>query len=166
MLPPWDLRLQATVTFVCDPTALGFGVVRPAIGFDTQALCNLNFTWLTAFACEVAPPAPPPGPKDPDGRQGLGATTWLLLLAGLVCAAYCAVGFLYRSRKLGKPWPESMPNYEFWRTVPTRVNDGVQFVLSGGKGGGGGAGDGRGPPGHTSGAREETAGFVIAKDEI
>ena len=145
--------LQMTIGFHCNPAALPPPAVQKVVPLGWPPFAYgpgvLNFTWETSLVCDQPlPPAPTPTPGV-EGESQWGWTFILVVFIGSV--TYCGVGAFYNNRKYMLPFPDNVPQKDFWTELPGLVQEGVSFSrsfipgqsphikgASGGKGGVGG----------------------------
>lgn len=121
-------KLQVTIAFDCDPTALPPPAKQKLTANPLTYMkydCNLNLTWATSLVC-VLPPAP--AYIDPTaGNFG----KFFLLAFFLGFAGYCGLGYVGLSLVMRKRGTNAIPQYEFWAAMPALLQDGVKFAIGG-----------------------------------
>jgi hypothetical protein len=107
-----------------------------APGFVWASSGQLNLTWKTVHACGgVTPPGPPPGPggapPTPPNEGGMSGGWAIILTVTIGMGLYCGLGALYNQRKYMLPFPDNVPQSEFWKDVPGLVRTfGLVFVCA------------------------------------
>jgi len=63
-------------------------------------------------------------------RSGVGYGIKFLVLLAILFALYCALGIIYRIRRLGiAPGMDALPHMEMWKDLPFLVKDGIVFSI-------------------------------------
>jgi len=99
---------------------------------------HFAFGGTTDFKVEIITTS---GGGSSGGGSGGGGTIFLIVLL-VVVILYCAGGFAYNFKKLGKKGLDAVPNIEFWKDFPSLVKEGCTFTINkikglrGGKSGG------------------------------
>jgi len=106
-------RMRAMVIEDSDPNAL-------------EPCHHFAFGGTTDFKVEIITTS---GGGSSGGGSGGGGTIFLIVLLVLVIL-YCALGFAYNFKKLGKQGLDAVPNIEFWKEFPSYVKDGCTFTMN------------------------------------
>eukprot|EP00457_Paulinella_chromatophora_P013937 gb/GEZN01014300.1/.p1 GENE.gb/GEZN01014300.1/~~gb/GEZN01014300.1/.p1 ORF type:complete len:289 (+),score=18.62 gb/GEZN01014300.1/:81-869(+) len=128
---PMGLYRKATITLQCVP---GAHIPTTPLQVTESSTCNYQVILPSKYGC----PAPVGGwPKFADDEGGLSSGSVLLILIIPGAALYFVIGFLYKSKTQGTSGVESIPNIDFWRSLPQLVKEGIRFTMRGCKAGGG-----------------------------
>lgn len=138
LYPPTNMA--TTITFRCNPSATGTGIIEmyempPGIGPEwapgfVHSTCFLNLTWSTNLVCD-APLPPPPSPGPAAGEGGMSGGWAFILTVTIGMGLYCGLGAFYNHRKYMLPFPDNVPQNEFWKDLPGLVLDGIEFAKCG-----------------------------------
>ena len=101
-----NVARSSTFEFVCDPE--GAQNVATKITLVPSTTCTKTVRIETKNACAVVPPVVSPG----------AVAVIILLTLGVV---YLFGGMLFKNKMYGTSGMESIPNIDFWRSLPDRV---------------------------------------------
>jgi len=120
---------KAQISFTCD-TSVASGTFV-SISEDTTS-CTFNIVFKSKHACAKGSAAAGSSSSD----EGLGGSDVFVIILVVVLFVYFAGGYIYNSKVKGTSGMESLPNHEFWTSLPGLVSDGFKFVKGGCKKGG------------------------------
>ena len=106
------------VLLVCQAGFKGPG--KPVYAGEDPPL-NFKFTWVSENACPI-------GSAGGGGDFSYGWIFVILLLVGLT--TYFVVGIIIKRKKYEATGTDSIPNKEFWTSLPGLVKDGFIFMLN------------------------------------
>jgi len=104
------------IDFTCNPNA---GAGTPVFVKQPDGSLHYDFTWDTAHACPLAV----------GGAGGLsGGWIFVIILLCLV-VVYIVAGIILNKFVRHQSGLDLIPNFEFWKSLPGLVKDGVFFIL-------------------------------------
>ncbi|OXB35313.1 hypothetical protein J007_04980 [Cryptococcus neoformans] len=131
-------RLQ--LTLLCDTSS-----DSPNPTLVSYTVGALSLRWETPDACPRS--GDPSNPSNPSGSSGGGAgffsfvkTLFWLIIIGLIL--YFAIGIFYNHQQYSARGWDLIPHRDFWREVPTLLQDLVSHVVANVRGSGSGGGRG------------------------
>jgi len=119
----------------CGPTLLRKAVIRFECDPNTESnfyqaketgTCEYEFDWKTKYACVGFAP----NPNNPNNNNGLSGGAWfLILLLAIALPVYIIGGIIYNIKVKSATGIEVLPNYAFWKDLPSLLKDGFAFTF-------------------------------------